>query len=109
MTIEEFKLLALSLPGTIEAPHFDRIAFKVENKRIYATLHEPSATVNLKLSPIDQSVFCSFDKELVHRVPNKWGLHGWTTFALDGISAEVMHDALSTAYQEIFKSKKGKK
>jgi hypothetical protein len=34
MTIREFKELALSFPNTIEAPHFDRTAFKVIDKRI---------------------------------------------------------------------------
>ena len=71
MTIEDFRLLALSFPGTMEGPHFDRVAFKVENKRIYATLHKASAIVNLKLSVIDQSLFCSFNGDAIYQVPNK--------------------------------------
>jgi len=59
MTTKEFKQLALSFPGTLEAPHFDRIAFKVAGKRIFTTLHEETEMVNVKLSPIDQSVFSS--------------------------------------------------
>jgi hypothetical protein len=43
MTTEEFIDLALSFRGTISMPHFDRIAFKVEGKRIFATLHESAS------------------------------------------------------------------
>jgi len=35
-TVQDFRRVALALDGTIEAPHFDRTAFKV--RRIYATL-----------------------------------------------------------------------
>ena len=106
MTTEEFKKLALSFPGTEENSHFDRAAFKVTKKRIFATLHEGSATANLKLSVIDQSVFCSYDKEVVYPVPNKWGLQGWTTFVLKKIPENMMLDALDTAYKEVFKTKR---
>ena len=109
MTIEDFRRLALSFPGTIEAPHFDRAAFKVVNKRIFATLHESSCTANLKFSEVDQSVFCSFNRDLVYQVPNKWGLRGWTHFELKGLPEELMRDALNTAYHEVFKVKPKKK
>ena len=99
--------MALSFPGTEEHPHFDRAAFKVIGKRIFATLHEKSRTANLKLSPVDQSVFSSFGKGAVYPVPNKWGLQGWTTFDLKKIPENLMLDALNTAYQEAkVKSKK---
>jgi hypothetical protein len=108
MTIDEFRWLALSFPGTIENPHVDRAAFKVVNKRIFATLHESSCTANLKFSPSDQPVYCSFDKKAVYPVPNKWGLQGWTTFELKSVTYELMLDALDTAYNDVLKSK-GKK
>jgi hypothetical protein len=103
---EIFRELALSFPGTEENPHFDRTAFKVINKRIFATMHEQSGTANLKFSEVDQSVYCSFDKNVVFPVPNKWGKKGWTTFVLNKVSRELMLDALNTAYQDVFKTKK---
>ena len=106
MTTEEFRTLALSFPGTTHSPHFDRIAFKVVNKRIFATLHEESGTVNVKFSAADQAVFCDYSKDAVYPVPNKWGLQGWTTFELPKIPYELMLDALDTAYKEVFKKKK---
>ena len=107
MDIAEFRVLALSFPGTDEAPHFERVAFKVTGKRIFATLHEESGTANLKLPASDQTLFCSFDKNIVRPVPNKWGLQGWTTFELKNAPRELILDALNTAYREVFKGKGG--
>lgn len=109
MTSEEFRNLALSFPGTVENPHFDRAAFKIINKRIFATLHEASATANLKFSPADQAVYCSFNKKSVYPVPNKWGLQGWTTFKLKAIPHELMLDALDAAYKDVLKPSSKKK
>jgi predicted DNA-binding protein (MmcQ/YjbR family) len=109
MTIGEFRDMALSFPGTEENAHFDRAAFKVVKKRIFATLHEESGTANIKLLPADQRVFCDFDSEVVYPVPNKWGLQGWTTFNLKKVPNELMLDALNTAYENVFSEKKKKK
>ena len=108
MSNQEFATMALSFPGTEENPHFDRRAFKVTGRRIFATLHEKSGTANLKLSPVDQSVFCLFDKKAVYAIPNKWGAQGWTTFELRHIPKELMLDALDTAYKDVGPKKKGK-
>ncbi len=108
MTSADFKSLARSLPETEQHPHFDRIAFKVAGKRIFATLHEETATANLKLSPVDQSAFCTFGRQAVYPVPNKWGLQGWTTFELKKIQKEMMSDALATAYGEVLAVKRKK-
>ena len=102
MTIKQFTELALSFPDTVASPHFERTAFKVVKKRIFATLHEASETANLKFSPADQSVYCLVNKQTIYRVSNKWGLQGWTTFELAGIDAELMLDALGTAYKDVF-------
>lgn len=109
MTATEFSNIALSFPRVVEHSHFDKRAFKVEGKRIFATLHEASGSANLKLSDIDQSVFCSYEGKTIYQVPNKWGLQGWTTFNLEGIPKDLMLDALATAYQETFKSKPKRK
>lgn len=106
MTCRQFRELALSFPHTVEAPHFERTAFKVVGKRIFATLHEETKTANVKLSPADQSVYCLIDKEAIYPVNNKWGLQGWTTFQLSRIETQLMLDALDTAYNDVLKSKK---
>jgi predicted DNA-binding protein (MmcQ/YjbR family) len=109
MTANEFRDMALSFPGTEENPHFDRAAFKVIKKRIFATLHEATQTANLKLTPKDQKTFCQYDKKVVFAIPNKWGLQGWTTFELKSIPHELMLDALNAAYADAAKPKATRK
>lgn len=104
--LKTFKNIALSFEGVEAKPHFDRTAFKVTGKRIFATLHEESEAANIKLSISDQSVFCSFDKAAVYAVPNKWGLQGWTTFELKKVPVELISDALLTAYTEVLIKKR---
>lgn len=109
ITSEQFTELALSFPNTIAAPHFERTAFKVVNKRIFATLHKESKTANLKFSLADQSVYSLINKEVIYPVNNKWGLQGWTTFELEKIDSQLVLDALDTAYKDVFNTSQKKK
>jgi len=106
MTSAQFRKLALSFENTEEYPHFDRAAFKIKGKRIFATLHEESLTANLKLNPFDQSAFVTYGKGAIYPVPNKWGLQGWTTFEIKKVPKDLLQDALTTAYAEADKKKK---
>lgn len=103
ITPESFAKLALSFPGTESAPHFDRTAFKVVKKRIFATLHEKSQTANLVLTLDEQNTFCEFDPNAIYPVPNKWGEKGWTTFDLQKVPKEVLFEALNSAYSDVNK------
>lgn len=108
MTTEAFRKFALAFPGTVENPHFDRMAYKVEKRRIFATLHEVSNSANIKLPLRDQGVFSTFGNGAIYPVPNKWGLQGWTTFELHRIPDELLRDALETAYNDVFTARPGK-
>src|SRR5690554_4965521 len=105
MTAAEFVDVVSSFPEVVEHAHFNRRAFKINGRRIFATLDEKGHSANLKLSLVDQSVFCGYDGHAVYPVPNKWSLHGWTTFELDKIPKALMLDAVNTAYQETAKSR----
>lgn len=107
MNTEEFKDLALSFHGTISIPHFDRIAFKVEGKRIFATLHEKTGSANVLLTVSEQQLFCEIAEE-IYPVSNNWGTKGWTTFEIMKIERAILLEALSTAYEEVLKGKKKK-
>ena len=87
---KELRLIALSLEGTTEAPHFDRAAFRVA--RIYATLAADGRTANLKLSPEEQEFKCMLAPEAFAPVPGAWGKQGWTTATLSTLSAPELRD-----------------
>lgn len=96
-TIQTFRTLALSFPEVIELPHFDMASFRIR-KKIFATLSEEKQRAMLRLSTVDQSVFCSIDKEIIYPVPGAWGKQGCTYFELKKIKKELLKDALTQAY-----------
>jgi len=105
VTIETFRELALSHPDAVEQPHFEKTSFRIK-KKIFATLSTYDMRACLKLSEIDQSVFCTLDKSIVYPVDNKWGKMGWTMFTLEKVGEEMMSEALEKAYQHTLKKKK---
>jgi hypothetical protein len=99
-TLETFRQLALALPNTIEQPHFEKTSFRVK-KKIFATLSTDKLIACLKMSLIDQSVFCAFDKEIIYPVDNKWGQQGWTYIDVRKIKKPMLKDALTVAYKQV--------
>lgn len=95
-----FRKIALSFPETIEGTHFEKVSFKIKNK-IFATLSEKENLACVKLSPVDQSSFCSFDPTVIFPVPNKWGKQGWTLINLAKVKKEMLMDGLTTAYIQV--------
>ena len=100
VSLKDFKTLSLSFPGTTEQPHFEKSSFRVK-KKIFATLSEENHVACVKLSPIDQSVFCSFDKTIIYPVNNKWGKQGWTLIELKKVRKTMLKDLLDCAFKEV--------
>jgi predicted DNA-binding protein (MmcQ/YjbR family) len=98
--IKTFKQLALSFSGVEEQPHFEKASFRVK-KKIFATLATESQLVCVKLSEVDQSVFCAFDKTIIYPVNNKWGKQGWTLVDLKKVRKDMLKDLLTTAYNGV--------
>ena len=100
ISIEQARKAALSLPETEEYLHFQLPAFRV-GKKIFATIHKDKNFMMVKLSLIDQSVFCSFDKEIIFPVPGGWGRQGSTFINLKKVKKSLFMDALTTAWKTI--------
>jgi len=88
--------IALSLPGTSEAPHFDRAAFKVD--RIYVTLDASGVTANFKFTPDEQEFKCRLAPDVFAPVDNAWGKQGWTMARLAVATEGDLHAALAMAH-----------
>ncbi len=97
ITISDARKLALSFPEVIELPHFHLASFRA-NEKIFATLWEKEKRMMVKLSPVDQSVFCDLNKGVIYPVPNKWGLQGATFVELQKVKKGVLKDAIECAY-----------
>jgi predicted DNA-binding protein (MmcQ/YjbR family) len=100
VSVSSFIKLALSFPEATEQPHFDKRSFRIK-KKIFATLHEKEKRVVIKLSAIDQSVFCAFDNSIIYPVPGAWGKQGWTMIELKKIKAPMLKDAISVAWSSV--------
>src|SRR4051812_14333414 len=99
-----FRHLALGFDEVVELPHFENTSFRIK-KKIFATLNERENRAVVKLSEIDQSAICSFDRNIVYPVPNKWGKVGWTILQLEHVDEETLKDALTMAYCHVAPSK----
>lgn len=96
--IETARQMVLSLPGVTEHDHFGKRAFKV--KRIFSTLWISERKMMVSLTPVDQSVFHSFDAAVFYPVPNKWGLKGATFVELDKVREDMLKDVLQLAWEK---------
>lgn len=89
--------MALSFPETEELPHFHLTSFRVR-KKIFVTMDETMKRVMVKLNPVEQSVFCSFDKTVIYPVPGGWGKKGATYIELAKVKKSMLKDALTVAW-----------
>ena len=102
----DLRRVALSLEGTIEAPHFDRAAFKVA--RTYVTLAADGRTANFKFTAADQEFKCMLAPAAFSPVPGGWGKMGWTTATLAELSVPELKDALALAWRQALPKKRAR-
>src|SRR3977135_1593921 len=105
-TAADLQRITLSLAGTTEAPHFDRIAFQAA--RLYDPLGSDRRTANLKLSPEEQEFKCMLAPDAFSPVPNAWGKQGWTTVTLAKIKVAELKDVLETAWRHAVPTSRSK-
>ncbi len=100
VTVAAVRQLALSLPETEEKSHFETPDFRVKNK-IFATIKADKQLMKVKLSAVDQSVFCSFNTTVIYPVPGGWGQQGATYIELKKVKKAMLLDALTTAWKNV--------
>lgn len=91
---------ALSLPEATEEPHFEKRSYRVK-KKIFATADEKEAFFVVKLTDLQQSLFCKWDESACHPVPNKWGLQGWTRVYFEKVEKDFLEDIVKTSYSNV--------
>lgn len=103
ISAQAFKKMALDFPHVEEVKHFDRLGYKLQGKRMFATYLASAHSVNIFLSPQEQQVFCALNTKHIYPVPNKWGEKGATTFELSSVEEDVLKAALESAYSALLK------
>jgi hypothetical protein len=69
--------------------------------RVFATINETENRSCLRLSVVDQDVFCRILPDHIFRVPNKNGSYGWTLFMLSNMPRRLYQDAVRCAHDHI--------
>ena len=106
-TEKHFRDLAMALEGTVDAPHFDRTAFKVA--RTYVTLASDGKSANFKFTPEEQDLKCLMYPEAFAPIDNAWGRQGWTSCTLSKLKKAELKAALEMAWAHAQPKKRTRK
>jgi hypothetical protein len=100
----EFAYYPLSFAETSEINRRNIKVYKVKGK-VFATHNAKENRCCIKLSLIDQPLFCMIDPQIIYEVPNKYGKFGWTLINLKLVSEELLIEALTAAYCNVAPAK----
>jgi hypothetical protein len=101
VTPNDFRRLALALPGTLESSHMRHPDFRVGN-RIFATLGYPDDNwAMVKLKPDQQTALVTTQPSIFKPIKGAWGLRGSTNVSLGEADAASVENALSLAWQNL--------
>ena len=98
MSPDDFRRLALSMPGAIEREHMGHPDFRA-NGRIFATLHSDDEFGMVKLTPDEQRVVMDADPEMFVPSAGAWGRQGCTNVRLKVAKAAAVRGAMVLAWE----------
>jgi hypothetical protein len=99
MDAEDFRRIALSLPGAEESSHMGAPDFRVGG-RIFATLaSQKQGYGNLMITPEQQAAFVAELPEVFLPIAGGWGRNGATHIRLAAANEDVLAGALRTAWK----------
>jgi hypothetical protein len=98
VTVDEFRTLALGLPGAVEASHHDHPDFRVGGK-IFATIMPDGDHGMVKLTPVQQAELAAFEPQVFRPVKGAWGRRGCTSVRLEKAGEASVREALVLAWR----------
>jgi hypothetical protein len=97
MTPNEFRQLALGLPGAVEGVHHAHPDFRVDG-RIFATIAPDGLRAMVKLDPTQQPLYVAAEPEVYAPAAGAWGRGGATMVVLERARAASVRRALGAAH-----------
>ena len=85
-------------------PHFEKKSYRIK-KKIFATVDVKKNRLGVKFSQPDQSVFCSYNPEIIYPVQGAWGKQGFTFIELKKVRKDLCRQALQVSYENVLKGK----
>lgn len=103
MTPIQFRRIALSFPGAVEASHQGHPDFRAgKRKRIFATLGYPDEQwAMIKLTPDQRALMIETQPEVFQPVKGAWGAGGSTNVKLKAAKADSVKAALRMAWEAV--------
>lgn len=98
MTEEDFRRIAVGLPGASEGAHMGHPDFRVGGK-IFATLSPEKGWAMVKLTPDEQEAFVQAAPAVFSPVAGGWGRGGATRVHLKTATKAVARDGLVAAWR----------
>lgn len=99
MTVDDFRRIALSMPGAEEGSHMGAADFRVGG-RIFATLASQSQGFgNLALTPEQQAAFVEELPDVFIPIAGGWGRMGMTHISLAAADEDILTGVLQTAWK----------
>jgi len=95
---DSIREIALSLPSSVESPHFDRTSFRV-NKKIFATLRSDKDECVLKLNIADQTALLGSDSETFYEVG--WAHQGWIGIQYTKLPLSTLSELFESAWRNV--------
>jgi hypothetical protein len=106
MTGDEFRKLALEIPGAVERSHMNHPDFRVAGK-IFASLGVPDENCGMvKLTPQAQRAFIEKAPKVFRPCSGAWGRQGATNVYLPSAKSRIVGAALDAAAKNVARAKK---
>jgi hypothetical protein len=100
MTPDEFRELALSMPGAVERSHMNHPDFRA-NDRIFASIMPGEKRGTVKLTPEEQRAFMRQARSVFSPAAGAWGRQGWTHVEFVSADTASVRGALTLAWQSV--------
>ena len=98
VTADEFRMLALRFPESVEQSHMNHPDFRVRGK-IFATLGPKEDWGMVKLSPVQQASFIDAEPDAFKPASGAWGRQGCTIVSLFSAKEASVLPALVAAWR----------
>jgi hypothetical protein len=106
VTADNFRSLALEIPGALESSHMDHPDFRI-NGRVFASLGYPDRDYGMvKLTPEQQRAFMKEAPSVFVPCAGAWGKQGYTNVTLAAARVDVARAALAAASNGVSSEKK---
>jgi hypothetical protein len=101
MTANQFRKLALSLPGVVESSHVNHPDFRVRNK-IFATLGYPDERWGMvKLTSDQQAALLRSEPDSFRPAAGAWGRGGSTIVLLSAAKVAQLFPVIHQAWENV--------